>query len=79
MVYGKSDCRRENDTLLLAQKFEQKVLMKHTAIGMTAQRICRWLFHYLLHFGVNSYVKSITQFLDEDAKAHLQQILGENG
>ena len=28
-------------------------LMKHTTIGMTAQRICRWLFHFLLHFGAN--------------------------
>ena len=30
-----------------------KALMKHTAIGMTVQRICRWLFHFLLHFGAN--------------------------
>ena len=29
--------------------------------------------------GVNSYVKSIMQFLDEDAKARLQKILNENG
>ena len=48
MVYGKSDCGRENDTLLLPQEIEQKFLTKHTAIGMTAQRICRWLFHFLL-------------------------------
>ena len=27
--------------------------MKHTTIGMTAQRICRWLFPFLLHFGAN--------------------------
>jgi len=25
-----------------------KALMKRTTIGMTAQRICRWLFHFLL-------------------------------
>ena len=24
-----------------------------TTIGMTVQRICRWLFHFLLHFGAN--------------------------
>ena len=30
-----------------------KALMEHTAIGMTVQRICRWLFHFLLHFGAN--------------------------
>ena len=53
MVYGKSDCRRENDTLLLSPKNRVKVLMKHTTIGMTAQRICRWLFRFLLHFGAN--------------------------
>ena len=54
MVYGKSDCRRENDTLLLPpQKNRVIALMKHTTIGMTAQRICRWLFHFLLHFGAN--------------------------
>ena len=29
------------------------ILMKHTTIGMTAQRICRWLFRFLLHFGAN--------------------------
>ena len=54
MVYGKSDCRRENDTLLLPPKKNRVIaLMKHTTIGMTAQRICRWLFHFLLHFGAN--------------------------
>ena len=30
-----------------------KALMKRTTIGLTAQRICRWLFHFLLHFGAN--------------------------
>ena len=53
MVYGKSDCRRENDTLLPPPKNRMKALMEHTAIGMTVQRICRWLFHFLLHFGAN--------------------------
>ena len=53
MVYGKSDCRRENDTLLPPPKNRMKALMKHTAIGMTVQRICRWLFHFLLHFWAN--------------------------
>ena len=53
MVYGKSDCRRENDTLLPPPQNRMKALMEHTAIGMTVQRICRWLFHFLLHFGAN--------------------------
>ena len=52
MVYEKLDCRRENDTLLLPQN-RVKALMKRTTIGLTAQRICRWLFHFLLHFGAN--------------------------
>ena len=30
-----------------------KALMKRTTIGMTGQRICRWLFHFLLHFEAN--------------------------
>lgn len=34
-------------------KNRMKALMEHTAIGMTVQRICRWLFHFLLHFGAN--------------------------
>jgi len=50
MVYGKSDCRRENDTLLPPPKNRMKALMEHTAIGMTVQRICRWLFHFSVAF-----------------------------
>lgn len=37
----------------LPKKNRVIALMKHTTIGMTAQRICRWLFHFLLHFGAN--------------------------
>ena len=29
-------------------KNRMKAMMEHTAIGMTVQRICRWLFHFLL-------------------------------
>lgn len=36
-----------------APKNWAKALMIHTTIGITAQRICRWLFHFLLHFGAN--------------------------
>lgn len=41
-----------------------KALMKHTAIGMTVQRICRWLFHFLLHFGANMEKISPVRRLD---------------
>ena len=41
-----------------------KALMKRTTIGLTAQRICRWLFHFLLHFGANMGNRQTTLRMD---------------